>query len=206
LNDESIVVIDRTLLPKDAAFTGIRKGAEPFLHAIGEHWFSASRQIAEECPGWKQPIPYIIVRRLEEIFVTRRRANIREARLREKISIGIGGHLRPGSHTDFSRLLLENAHRELHEELVISPEVPIHTMAEALQFLGVINDDRDDVGRCHIGFLYVLDLPIDTTVSVREHENLAGEFRDLESIPIDSNTESWSVLALRLLKGHTDRC
>ena len=204
MSEETIVVVSREHLPEKARFSGVRRGADPFLEALRQHWFRAPRGAAESCPEWKQPIPYILIRRGEEIFTTVRSSDGEERRLRNKVSIGIGGHLRPGDHTTFEDLLMENAYRELNEELYLQPRPTPESLQGQLTFLGVINDEGNDVGRCHLGFLYLLDLPESVVIEVRERDKLTGGFRFLADIPRDSNTETWSLLALEILEGDDD--
>ncbi|MFO7942512.1 MAG: hypothetical protein R6U92_07720 [Bacillota bacterium] len=200
MTEETIVVVRRDRLPERAKFSGVRPGARPFLEALTRDWFPAPRTRAEDCPEWKQPIPYIVVRRGRSIFTTVRSDDGLERRLRNKTSIGIGGHLRPLEGESFEDLLLRNAHRELNEELVIEPALTLEELATRLQFLGVINDEGNEVGRCHLGFLYLLDLDPSTRVSVRETDKLRGSFLKLQDIPRGEATETWSQLALKLLE------
>ncbi len=198
--EESIVVVERRFLPERAEFNGVRRGAKPFLSALAQHWFAAPRSEAESRVDWKQPIPYIVLRKNEAIFATVRSSDGREARLRNMTSVGIGGHLRPGDRDSFRELLLDNAHRELTEELVVNPTPSTEELASRLEFIGVINDESNEVGRCHLGFLYVLDLEESETVDIREVDNLSGGFQRPEDIPRGASTETWSTLALALLE------
>ncbi len=194
------MVVRRERLPEGAEFSGVRRAARPFLEALAQDWFPTPRAKAEDCPSLKQPIPYIVVRRDGSIFTTVRSDDGLEKRLRNKTSIGIGGHLRPRRGESFEDLLLRNAHRELNEELIIEPMPTLAELASRLQLLGVINDEGNEVGRCHLGFLYLLDLHISTRVSVRETDKLSGCFLKPEDIPRGSATETWSRLALQLLE------
>ncbi len=200
MSEETIVVVAREHLPEEARFSGVRRGANPFLDALRQHWFRAPRGCAESRSDWKQPIPYILIRRGEQIFTTVRSSDGEERRLRNKVSIGIGGHLRPGDHTTFEDLLLENAYRELNEELFLRPRPSPEDLRGRLSFLGVLNDEGNDVGRCHLGFLYLLDIAESVSVEVRERDKLTGDFRSPAAIPRDANTETWSLLALELLE------
>ena len=59
-----------------------------------EHEF-IPRPDAENDPGYKQIIPYVVLRRGDKIFMTRRLKKGGEARLHGLMSIGVGGHINP---------------------------------------------------------------------------------------------------------------
>ena len=51
---------------------------------------------AEEDPAHKQVIPYLVLRDGERWFLMRRTRAGGDARLHDRWSIGVGGHLNPG--------------------------------------------------------------------------------------------------------------
>ena len=106
-----------------------------------EHEFMP-RDEAEQRPDYKQIIPYVILRRGDEVFVTRRLNKGGEARLHGKISIGIGGHINPVDEQ--GDLLMRGLWREIHEEV----ELDKHG---ELSPCGFINDDSNAVGSVHLG-------------------------------------------------------
>lgn len=106
-----------------------------------EHEFMP-RPEAEQRPDYKQIIPYVILRRGDEVFVTRRLNKGGEARLHGKISIGIGGHINPVDEQ--GDLLMRGLWREIHEEV----ELDKHG---ELSPCGFINDDSNAVGSVHLG-------------------------------------------------------
>ena len=79
-------------------------------------------------------------------------------------------------------LLDENAYRELEEEIGVRPE--------HLELIGIVNDDTNDVGRVHIGLIYVANIG-DQNVSVTETDTLAVKFvHDLDEYEL----ETWSQI------------
>ena len=83
-----------------------------------EHEF-IPRPDAEADPGYKQIIPYVVLCRGDEIFMTRRLRKGGEARLHGLISIGVGGHINPVDELDRESVLMRGLERELEEEVEI---------------------------------------------------------------------------------------
>ncbi len=72
-----------------------------------------------------------------------------------------------------------------------------------MKTIGLINDDENEVGRVHIGILSVLDLEEDAEVSVRETNQLAGNWITLEDLLTDetyNRLETWSQFVVDILK------
>ena len=147
----------------------------------------------------KQPIPYAIIRRGEEVFVYKRLKGGGEKRLHNRLSIGIGGHMnRVNDIHNWNSNLMINFFRELYEELEIS------NVSKPLEpkIVGLINDDDDDVGIFHIGILMVVDLPEDAEVRVRETEKLEGYWvliKYLTESGLFEELETWSQFAVEVL-------
>src|SRR5437870_9932854 len=143
---EDVMVVETALLRPHFTARLIRDHAPAILELIASKHSFIPRAKAEVSPQYRQIIPYVVIRSGDDYFVLRRTAKQTEARLHHKVSIGIGGHINPG-HT-----LLEGLHKELDEEVAI--EMPF-----GLQFVGILNDDHTEVGRVHLGAVYVADLP-----------------------------------------------
>lgn len=150
------------------------------------------RPEAEADPTYKQIISYVIIRRGNEVFSTRRLNKGGESRLHGLISLGIGGHINPIDECD--DILEHGMRRELEEEVALSAE-PL-----SLTPLGFINDDGNDVGRVHLGMLSVMDVPLHCTVTVRETEKLVGSWLSITSLSsLASEMETWSQIACAAL-------
>ncbi len=156
-----------------------------FQSRVEKHGFFVERSRAEQEVEWKQIIPYCLVTRTRdgelETFLLRRLAKGGEARLHDKLSIGVGGHLNPPDAVDRAAILTRGARRELAEELVLEAR----DLAGPIEALGLINDDANPVGAVHIGL--VLRLGVQGPVSVRERSVLEGRFA--------SNTELQTLAA-----------
>lgn len=152
-----------------------------------EHEF-IPRPDAEADPGYKQIIPYVVLCRGNEIFMTRRLRKGGEARLHGLISIGIGGHINPVDELDRESVLMRGLERELEEE------VEIERRGE-LRPVGFINDDSNGVGSVHLGLCYTLS--VEGEVRVRETEKLEGGWTTAQALRESRDgLETWTSIAL----------
>jgi predicted NUDIX family phosphoesterase len=146
---------------------------------------------------YKQPIPYAIIKRGDEVFLYERLKGGGEARLHNQLSIGVGGHMNPISDESFDQDLWENLQRELSEEL------SIETVSETkISTVGIINDEENEVGKVHLCLLVVVELGEDATVEVKEKDQLNGSWvriKDLRKTPLFENLEAWSQYAVDAL-------
>lgn len=149
--------------------------------------FFVERRHAETDASMKQVIPYCVVARGNEVFLTRRSGKGGDARLHGKRSIGVGGHVNPVDGADVLGLGLA---REIAEELDVEG-------AWDARAVGVINDDSTDVGSVHVGLVHVIR--VKGAVRVRETETLAGGFVPAEELvrlcrDERASFETWSAL------------
>jgi predicted NUDIX family phosphoesterase len=130
-----------------------------------------------------------------------RKSDASEARLSNKLTLGIGGHIRQedmsysakASKDKQENPLFAWATREFHEEVEYAGNLTVKP-------LGIINDDSNDVGKVHIGFAFLLSGDSSTINIKSELKN--GTLVSLsECIAQRECMESWSqfvVDALRL--------
>ncbi len=164
--------------------------------------FFMERPYAEEHSSFKQLIPYTVVIRSSgpqgapEVLLLRRSKKGGDARLHDKLSIGVGGHVNPEDAGD--DLLAACARRELNEELVID------SMPDIVP-VGVINDDSNAVGSVHFGVVHRALVGARTDVGVRETELLSARFvavAELKRLAADPtvNLETWSKLIVERIE------
>jgi predicted NUDIX family phosphoesterase len=165
-----------------------------FEAAVAREGFFVERSVAERTPSWKQIIPYTLVQSGERILLTRRTKQGGEARLHDKHSIGIGGHINPVDlehSTQVRDPLPAGAAREIAEELEVRGKYE-------LRAVGLLNDDSNSVGAVHVGVVHVMR--VEGSVEVREKEQLEGrlvtaaELRELAAR--GANLETWTKLLL----------
>jgi predicted NUDIX family phosphoesterase len=185
-----VLGVPRARIPGGLGWRGLRPTPlEPYLAVIAGEGAYRPRSEVEDDPSWKQIIPYVALRDGERIFLMRRTRAGSDARLHERYSIGIGGHVNP---TDGG--LLGGMAREWREEVVADFEprfVP----------LGVLNDDEDPVGQVHLGLVFAADAG-GRPVAIRETDKLSGEFVALSGVrAVADRLETWSSLLFDFLAG-----
>jgi predicted NUDIX family phosphoesterase len=136
----------------------------------------------------KQVIPYLVLRDGERYFLMRRTTAGGDARLHDRWSIGVGGHLNPGDGD------LEGGLRREWAEEVVADFVPAFTL------VGLLNDDTTEVGSVHLGAVYLADAS-GRPVTVRETDKLEGGFAGPDAVvSVFDRLESWSQLAFEFLR------
>ncbi|MCM3107126.1 hypothetical protein ABEW72_03505 [Bacillus velezensis] len=183
-------------------FQGVNSEDERIVNIMAQieaHFFEIRRGDAEEDPRFKQPIPYVVIRRDDEVFVYERLAGGGESRLHNKLSLGFGGHMNPmEGAASFWEVLKQNTDRELAEELYIREEDKQNIVT-----LGLINDDENDVGKVHIGILSALQLASAAQVEVKEKDQIAGRWMKLSELKEENvyqRLEAWSQFVADILK------
>lgn len=169
-----------------------------FIMANIDSSFSTMRRgDAEENKDFKQPIPYAVLKRGKEIFVYERLKGAGETRLHNKLSLGVGGHMNEiEGDLSFIELVTENLFREIDEELQVD-DGPFDT-----NIIGLINDDEDEVGQVHIGILAIIEISEEQNVTVKETEELAGQFLSIEKLKEKETyerLENWSKIVVDIL-------
>jgi predicted NUDIX family phosphoesterase len=188
MTDELVFVVPRASIADEAGWYGIRTDdLEGFLDALERDGSYEPRPAMEADPSFKQVIPYLVLRDHERFFLMRRtRAGV-DARLHDRYSIGVGGHLNPGDGG-----VLGGLRREWHEELVAGFE-------PEFRLVGLLNDDTTDVGAVHIGAVYVADAG-GRPVEIRETDKLSGAFVEPDAVEaVVDGMETWSRLCFEFL-------
>lgn len=188
--DESVLVVPRGALMGTPGWRGVlSRGMEPYLAAIVREGRYEPRSEMESDPRWKQVIPYLVLRDGQRYFLMRRSRAGADARLHERYSIGIGGHLNPGD-ADLAGGLAREWAEELDAAFV--PE---------FRLVGLLNDDETEVGRVHVGVVFVAEAD-GRPVAIREAEKLEGRFAvpgEVEAVR--DRMESWSQLVFDFADG-----
>jgi predicted NUDIX family phosphoesterase len=180
---ELILGVPRERLLGQRTWHGIiDQGLSPYLELIASEGEYRPRGEAEDDPNWQQIIPYLLLRDRGRIFLMRRTRAGTDARLHERWSIGVGGHLNPGDGG-----VEPGLQREFEEEL----EADWHP---ELRLLGLLNDDSTPVGQVHFGVIFEADAD-GRPVAVRETDKLSGEFVHPDAVLQGyERLETWSQL------------
>jgi len=162
-------------------FDLIRDTASRIIELIDRTHFFVLRADAEVSPQYRQIIPYVVVTNGDDVFTLRRTPKQSETRLHHKVSIGVGGHINPGHG------IVDGMRKELDEEIEIAADFD-------LQFTGILNDEQTDVGRVHLGVVYVLRAA-GRDVRVRETEKMTGDWLPRRNLkPLRESMETWSQI------------
>lgn len=147
--DERILVVERNNLFAHESWQGLnQKSLESFLTIIQEKKEFKWRSQMENDPTYKQIIPYLIFQYHNTYFLMQRHAQASEKRLKNKYSLGIGGHIREEDLKGST--IFEWAQREFHEEVNYQGALTIKP-------LGILNDDSNTVGQVHVGLVLLLE-------------------------------------------------
>ena len=186
--EERVFVVPRASIADDAGWYGIRTDKlDAFVEALERDGRYEPRPQMEVDPSFKQVIPYLILRDGERYFLMRRTRAGMDARLHDRYSIGVGGHLNPGDGGVVGGLL-----REWREELVADFE-------PAFRLVGLLNDDTTEVGAVHLGAVYVAEAD-GRPVTIRETDKLTGSFAEPHEVAaVADQLETWSRLCFEFL-------
>jgi predicted NUDIX family phosphoesterase len=181
--DELVLGVPRSRLPGGGGWRGVVYGdVAPVLALIDAEGTYRPRGEVEEDAAWKQVIPYVVLRDRGSIFLMRRSRAGSDARLHERYSVGIGGHVDPEDGG-----LAGGLRREWDEELVADWEPEFRPV-------GLLNDDSDPVGAVHLGVVYSVEAA-GRPARVRETDKLEGEFvAPLQVLRVYERLETWSSL------------
>lgn len=186
---ERVLVLPRIALMNDPGWLGIRAGDPGELDAlIRREGRFVDRAAAERDRSLKQVIPYLVLRDGQRYFLMRRTRAGGDARLHDRFTIGVGGHLNPGDLD-----LAGGLRREWAEELdaAFEPE---------FDFVGLLNDDTTEVGAVHVGAVFAADAG-GRPVVIRETDKLVGAFASpVEVAAIVDRMETWSALAFAFME------
>ncbi len=186
---EQVYVVPRDAVMAGNEWHGVRAaGVEAALERVAAAGEYRPRPEMERDPGFKQVIPYVVLRDGDAYFLMRRSRAGGDERLHDRYSIGVGGHLNPGDGGIEGGLI-----REWNEELV-ADFVPSFTP------IGLLNDDTTDVGRVHLGVVFVADAG-GRPVRIRETHKLTGEFVPRQRVAeVVGGLETWSRLVFDFLE------
>jgi predicted NUDIX family phosphoesterase len=147
-----------------------------------------ARKIAETDFNFKQIIPYVIVRHENRYILMRRTTKQTEARLHDKYSIGVGGHINDDDAAKgIDNIIHCGMRREIEEEIHIKDE-------RSCELVGVINDNSSEVSRVHMGLVYVLTAG-SSEFDITEKDKYTANWATVEEmLPFYDKMESWTQI------------
>lgn len=195
---ERVLVVPTSVFHELGHFQGLIKDVDRYLEVLldPKHTSYRPRAEMETDPSFKQLIPYVIFRHVDDakgetLFQYTRGSGQGEKRLHAKQSIGIGGHISAIDSTEQDPYR-EGMRRELEEEVIISTDY-------TPRCVGLINDDETEVGRVHLGVVHIFDVE-EPLVEGREDDITETGFEPVSALLEDtSRFESWSTICLEAL-------
>ncbi len=194
-HDELILVVKRSHIFPHESWNGLRKvNFDDYLTVIQKHQEFHPRSLMEQEPVYKQIIPYLVFTHNGDYFLMERHAKASEQRLKSKLSLGIGGHIRQEDME--SSDIFEWARREFYEEVSYDGDFTITP-------LGILNDDSNDVGKVHVGFVFLLE-GTSPEITVKSELQDGRLVRLQDCIDLKERMETWSQFVVdHLAKNHT---
>jgi predicted NUDIX family phosphoesterase len=184
---EKVLVVPSTIInslcPKPFS-----RNTEGVIDAAIKNAQFLARKIAETDFNFKQIIPYVIVRHENRYILMRRTTKQTEARLHDKYSIGVGGHI---NDQDMSKgienIIHQGMRREIDEEIHIKSE-------RSCELVGVINDNSSEVSRVHMGLVYILTAG-SSDFTIVELDNYTASWATVEEMALSyDKMESWTQI------------
>lgn len=190
---EQVMVVDKDIILTHFGTDSrrlIRVDEATFLDVVQSNCIFRGRDLVECDPSYKQIISYCTIMHEHRIFMTRRTKKQTEARLHDRLSVGIGGHV--AEVDEGADMVMRGLRRELEEEVDIRGDYH-------MRYMGVINDNSTEVGQVHAGICYLVVLT-NGDCEVKEREKMVGQW-----VPITEmdgyypHLEEWSKIVMDTL-------
>jgi predicted NUDIX family phosphoesterase len=197
-----ILVVKRDVLLGADSFTGfLLLGNVDFLSRIQKHFEYRERTDAlEHDNAWQQPIPYVWLLKpsTRQVFLYKRAVIGGEARLHNRYSGGIGGHIDKDTEETSMNPLQDAMMRELHEELTLA-HYPTPTIIGFLKYHSGVED-------VHFGIVAVAETEETPFPADGMAEGKFYTVQEVETLLADPGAQfdlwtkgSWDVIKQRLL-------
>lgn len=190
MKQEHILVVPTTTLFPENPEGFIEGNFDHYAQKIVANSQFIARAQAEEDPAFQQIIPYLVFTHAGKVFMMQRKETAGEQRLKNKLSIGVGGHIRA---EDFNHgdSIISWAQREFEEEVAYSGSVTFKP-------LGIIRKTATPVDQVHTGFVYLLegDSP---AISIKEEHKSGSLITLSECQQRYAEFEGWSQLIIDFL-------
>ena len=191
---EHVLVIPTRVFHEVGCFQGFSDEVDRYLNVVLDPACASyrPRPEMENDPSFKQLIPYCIFQCDGQVFFYRRGTDQGEARLHSKRSVGVGGHVCTRDLEGEQTPYFEGMKREIKEEIELST-------GGTESCIGLINDDRSEVGRVHLGIVHLFNLDKPKVVP-REKSMIDAGFAPPEQLVRELDEfETWSQFCLRHL-------
>ena len=184
--DEKVLVVPASLIEKHLASSFHPSSAQAIIEVANRVRLFRPRSEVEQDESVKQIIPYVCIRCGDSYVLLQRTSKQSEARLHNKFSLGIGGHINDAEESA-ADLVDAGLQRELREEISLKA-------GYTLTPLGIIYDSSTPVGRVHLGVVYELEA-CDTTFTLNEPDLMSARWVSVEELrEYRDRMETWSQI------------
>lgn len=167
---------------------GFFEYSDLIIENIKSYSINYIRDLAEINYDYKQIVSYIIFYNNKNIFLMERSNNASEEKLNNKLSIGIGGHL---TLLDLNKSYLDWGMREFYEEVDYYDNFNI-------KLIGIINDESNNVGKLHLGIVYLMSGDSDQ-IKINSELKSGKLISIAECLSYYDKLESWSQIMIKFL-------
>ena len=184
--EEKVLVVPANSITQHLASSFDPASAQALIEVANRTRLFRPRSEVEQDETVKQIIPYVCIRCGESYVLLQRTSKQSEARLHNKFSLGIGGHINDAEQSA-ADLVDAGLQRELSEEISL-------TSGYTLTPLGVIYDSTTPVGRVHLGVVYELEA-CDQTFTLNEPDLMSARWvSSAELAAFRDRMETWSQI------------
>ncbi|HBS48431.1 TPA: hypothetical protein DEO28_00045 [Candidatus Dependentiae bacterium] len=189
--EEEILVVRREFLFPYGVIDGLQfVDVAEYEKLILSKGIFLKRSLVEEDTNYKQIIPYLVFSYKDKFFLMQRKSSASESRLKNKYSLGIGGHIRKEDLVNGD--ITSWATREFSEEIYYGGSFNIKP-------IGLLNDESDAVGSVHTGFIFLLEGD-SSRIDVRSELKQGNLYSIPELLRFYTKMESWSKIVFDYLK------
>lgn len=184
--DENVLVVPAESISQHLASSFNPASAQAVIQVANQTRLFRPRSQVEQDETVKQIIPYVCIRCGESYVLLQRTNKQSEARLHNKFSLGIGGHINDAEQAA-PDLVDAGLQRELSEEITL-------TAGYSLTPLGIIYDSTTPVGRVHLGVVYELEA-CDQSFTLNEPDLMSARWVSAEELrAFRDRMETWSQI------------
>ena len=185
---EKVLVVPAAAAQAHLVSSFRKEAAEAIIALANQSRTFLPRSEVEQDESVKQIIPYVCIRSGESYVLLQRTNKQSEARLHNKYSLGIGGHINDIEETSGTAdLVYAGLLRELTEEIHVPP-------GWQLEVLGAIYDATTEVGRVHLGIAYELQTA-SREFQLNEPELMSGKWVAVSELAsYRERMETWSQI------------
>jgi predicted NUDIX family phosphoesterase len=184
--EEKVLVVPATAITRHLASSFDPASAQAIIELANQTRLFQPRSQVEQDESVKQIIPYVCIRCGDSYVLLQRTSKQSEARLHNKFSLGIGGHINDAEQ-NAPDLVDAGLQRELAEEISL-------TSGYSLTPLGIIYDSTTPVGRVHLGVVYELEA-CDQNFSLNEPDLMSARWVTVDELRSHRDRmETWSQI------------